>query len=64
MTYTGTYTGRFSACTCTTATDSHASPSGERGATYTHTYTTYTRTDLHVFPPLYKRGKRSGEVGK
>ena len=51
MTYTGTYTAPFSACTCTRPADLHTGPTAEREQTYTDTYTTYTHHDLHAFPP-------------
>jgi len=57
MTYTHTYTRRFSACTYTPARDLHAHRPGEREQTYTHTYTTYTRPDLHARTPLYRGGR-------
>lgn len=60
MTYTGTYTATFRPCTCTRPTDLHAAPVPERGRTYTDTYTTYTRPDLHAGPPLF----RGGPVGQ
>lgn len=56
MTYTGTYTAPFSACTYTTTADLHEPVPAERETTYTGTYTTYTQQDLHARPPLYRGG--------
>lgn len=57
MTYTGTYTHLFSACTYTHRRDLHARLIAERDQTYTGTYTTYTQHDLHARTPLYRGGR-------
>lgn len=62
MTYTGTYTATFRPCTYTRPTDLHAAPVPERGRTYTDTYTTYTRPDLHARSLFYRRERVSGKA--
>lgn len=64
MTYTHPYTVTSQRAPYTLPNDLHAHRSREQKTTYTKTYTTYTHTDLHVCPPLYKRGATVGTPEK